>query len=193
MVKLHYLKQSEAWQPDADTISSFDGGYDPCRLHGPVRLVRLVTSGGIAPEGQTYRANNPQGSFWLAERDFLRLRNLAEADLRQQQGSGNFRNTFSDLVGLYMRHQLRDLLAVRRDWTPSFDGYMVLSIPRSCSAVALVGRVRQQPVYSPTFDGHATAQKAGIRLAGGLTQYVIDFQFPANRQLTTLVTGPLSL
>jgi len=178
MFKLDYLRTSDAWQPDADTASSFSGPCRACRLHGAARLVRLVTSGGQAPEGQFYGPNRPDGSFWFGEGDLLRLKAQAEADLRSQ---GN-----PDLVGkrlgMYLRHQFRYFLAVRRDWTPSFDGYVVLSIPAGDSLIALVGLVREQAVYSPEFPGEASARLAGLRLPGGLTQYVIRFDSPANQK-----------
>jgi len=183
MFKMEYLQPSEAWQPDADTISSFAGPYRACRIHGPARWVRLVTIGGQAPEGQRFRPNRLDGGFWFAESDFLHLKNHAEADLRTQGGGGQL----GDRLGMYLRHQFRDLLAVRRDWTPSFDGYVVLSVPAKASVIALVGRVKGQPVYSPTFPGEASARLAGITLAGGLMQYVINFEFTANRNCRSFI------
>jgi hypothetical protein len=49
---------------------------------------------------------------------------------------------------MYLRHQFRNLLAVRRDWTPSFDYYILLDIPANNGVVALEGFVAEQPVYS---------------------------------------------
>ena len=187
MFRLDYLQPSEAWQPDADTIRSFSGAGRPCRVHGVARLVRLVTFGGQAPEGQAYDPNRRDGSFWFAETDFLRLRSQAEADLRSQGNPGRL----GDRLGMYLRHQFRDLLAVRRDWTPSFDGYVVLSLPAGKWLIAFVGRVNEQPVYSPSFPGEASARLTGLRLAGGLTQYVINFDFPANRHGRRFIGAPL--
>lgn len=88
---------------------------------------------------------------------------------------------------MYMRHQFRNLLAVRRDWTPSFDYYLVLAIPAKEAVVALEGWVGEQPVYSDSFPGADHAKE--IRLAGGLRQYVIRFDFPANRKAATWFQG----
>jgi hypothetical protein len=186
MLKLDSIPASEAWQPDPDTISSFSGPYRACRLQGPATLVRLVTTGGRAPEGQRFEANRRDGSFWFTEQDFLRLKAQALADLR---GQGDPRR-LHDRLGMYLRHQFRDLLAVRRDWTPSFDGYVRLSLSAGESLVALVGAVDGQPVYSPSFSGEASSRQAGIRLAGGLTQFVIDFRFPPNRAHASRIVGP---
>ena len=188
MLKLDFIPASEAWQPDADTISSFSGPYRACRLKGPTTLVRLVTTGGRAPEGQRFEANRRDGSFWFAERDFQRLKAQALADLR---GQGNSKQ-LQDRLGMYLRHQFRDLLAVRRDWTPSFDGYVRLSLTAGESLVALVGAVKGQPVYSSGFPGESSARLAGIGLAGGLTQFVIDFRFPANRGHASRIIGPFA-
>lgn len=188
MVQLESIASSEAWQPDADTVSSFSGPYRACRLKGPATLVRLVTTGGRAPEGQKFKANRRDGSFWFAERDFQRLKAQAHADLR---GQGNSKQ-LHDRLGMYLRHQFRDLLAVRRDWTPSFDGYVRLSLTAGESLVALVGAANGQPVYSPNFSGESSARLAGIALAGGLTQFVIDFGFPANRGHASRIVGPFT-
>jgi hypothetical protein len=184
MLRLETLPPSAAWQPDADTIASFDGAYRVCRLHGPARLMRLLTLGGVAAEGQGYDPNAPQGSFWFAEANFQRLKMMAEADLRSQSGPGILPEaTMRSHLRMYLRLQLRDFLAVRRNWTPSFDRGARLSVPKGESLVALVGRVRWQPVYSPEFVGEPAArdlERMGLRLPGGLTQYVINFSFPTN-------------
>jgi hypothetical protein len=135
-----------------------------------------------------YEANHPDGSFWFAEEDFLRVRAEAEADLKRQGGQGS-PGQIRDRLGMYMRHQFRFLLAVCRNWTPSFDGYVVLAVPPGGSVVALVGRVKEQPVYSRDFPGEAEARRAGLKLEGGLTQYVINFKFAANRPAQAWVGG----
>jgi hypothetical protein len=190
MLKLEYLLPDEAWQPDIDTLNSFSGGCRACRVRGFARLVRLVTYGGRAAEGQMFAANNPSGSFWFEEEDFRRLRRQAEKDLNRQGGKKDFKASFNSLVGLYVKHQLRALLGVRRDWTPSFDGYVELAVPPAGFVVALVGRIREQPVYSPDFPGGESARHAGLTLPGGLTQYVINFQFAANRKYARRYQGP---
>jgi hypothetical protein len=177
MIRLDYLRPSEAWRPDFQTIVSFAMPHRACRIRGPARLVRLITVGGQAPEGQFFGPNDPEGAFWFAEDDFLMLKACAQADL----GGQGRPDRFGERLGMYLRHQFRDVLAVRRDWTPSFDGYVLLSVPAGASVTALVGWIKEQPVYSPKFPGEASGRLAGIRLAGGLTQYVINLKFPANR------------
>ena len=190
MIKLETIPSSQAWQPNADTVYSFAGGHRTCRVHGAARLVRLLSHAGQAPEGQFYGANRDDGEFWFAEADFLRIKAAAEADLRQQGGWDPARAR--DRISMYLRHQLRDLLAVRRDWTPSFDYYALLNVPGGESLVALVGKVRKQPVYSPDFPGEELARKAGLELPGGLTQYVINFTFPANQAMRPRIRSPIS-
>ena len=189
MFRLEYLAPTEAWRPGPDTIRSFAGGYRACRVHGPARLVRLLSHAGQAPEGQMYGANREDGEFWFAEADFRRIRAEAEADLRTQGGYDLARA--KERLSMYLRHQFRDLLAVRRDWTPSFDYYALLAVPAGASVVALVGKVREQPVYSKDFPGEELARKAGLKLSGGLTQYVINFTFPANQPLRQRIQSPI--
>lgn len=134
-----------------------------------------------------YQANREDGSFWFAEEDFQRVRARAEADLRSQGGKGDWQQRLKSRISMYMRHQFRNLLAVRRDWTPSFDYYLVLAIPAREAIVALEGWVGEQPVYSDNFPG--ADQAKDIRLAGGLRQYVIRFDFPANRTAAAWFQG----
>jgi hypothetical protein len=170
--------------PDAETASSFEGPYRPARVLGPARLVRLTTLGGVAPEGQFYRPNNPAGDFWFPESSFLALRRMAEADLRRQAGPrGLPAGVLSERIRMYLRHELRARLAVRRNWTPSFDQFARMTVPPGGSVIALVGKVRRQPVYSPEFVGEPAArelERKGLNLPGGLTQYVIRLDFKAN-------------
>lgn len=181
MFKLEKIEKSAAWEPKYDVKESFTGGnYEAARLHGPAMLVRLLCHEGVAVEGQPFDANRPDGSFWFSQDDFRRLKSEAESDLHRQN-KGQFRAPAKSLVGLYMKHQLRSLLAVRRDWSPSFDCYVDLHVPAGKHLVVLSGEVEAQPVYSPDFDGHEMARRAGLSLPGGFRQYVIDFNFPANR------------
>lgn len=181
MIRTQQIPRSAAWIPDRDTVNSFTNGiYQPCKILGPARLVRLLSHAGQAPEGQIYRANLEEGSFWFDEQDYFRIKAEAEADLRSQGGKEDASAKLKSRIGIYLRHQFRNLLAVRRNWTPSFDYYVVLEIPTGNSVVALEGSVAQQPVYSSDFPGAAAAKKAGIRLEGGLKQFVIDFRFTAN-------------
>lgn len=186
MPRIEHLSRSEAWQPDADTVTSFQhAAFTACRVLGPARLVRLLCHAGVAPEGQTYGANRQDGSFWFTEDQFHQLRAAAIADLRSQ-GGGSER----DRLRAYLRLQLRDVLAVRRDWTPSFDYFAVLAIPDGKAAVALMGKIAGQPVYDPSTYAGQQSSRQGVFLAGGLTQYVIDFRFKANSGLERCIQGP---
>lgn len=186
------IKLTEAWVPDSDTVQSFAHGYRACRLRGPARLVRLLSHAGRAPEGQIYGPNRLEGSYWFEERDLERLRRLAHADLKATSGPGE-KSGPSYRLGMSLRIQLRDLLAIRRDWTPSFDYRVILALPTGAALVALVGQIRGQPVYSEHVDGADGAAKAGITLPGGLVQYVIDFEFPANRSGLRFIGNPMPL
>jgi hypothetical protein len=189
MFRIEYLPPGSAWTPDAGTVGSFDGGWRAGRIHGAARFVRFLSHAGQAPEGQTYAANRQDGAFWLAEERFLQIKVRAEADLKRQPGAGPGRTP--NRLAMYLRHEFRCLLAVRRDWTPSFDYLARLTIPHGESVVALIGKIKEQPVYSPAFPGEASAREAGLKLEGGLIQYVIWFDFPANVKARNWITSPL--
>ena len=193
MIQVEPISLKDVWQPDQDLIQSFKGRYRAGRVRGPARLVRLLSHAGQAPEGQMYSSNLLDGSYWFAESDFLRIRNIAEADLKQQASRTKFQASLQTLTGVYLRHQLRFLLAVRRDWTPSFDYYATLVIPVGGSVIAYVGTIREQPVYSKEFAGEAAARQAGIKLDGGLTQYAIWFDFAANKPARQWIGAPVGL
>jgi hypothetical protein len=181
MIRTKDLRESDAWKPSVDERNSFDAGqYQPCELKGPARLVRLLAHGGKAPEGQSYNASRTDGPYWFAEADFLRMREEAKSQLSADLRSGETKETLDSRISWQMRFQLRDVLAVRRDWSPSFDYFIVLSIPEGKGVVALKGSVAGQPVYTNNFKGAARAKRGGIRLKGGLLQYVIHFDHPAN-------------
>jgi hypothetical protein len=181
MIRIEQIPRSAAWTPTPDTVNSFTNGiYRSCKILGPARLLRLLSHAGQAPEGQMYEQNLETGSFWFDEQDYFRIRSEAEADLKAQAGRDGHRERIKARTGMYLRHQFRDLLAVRRNWTPSFDFYIVLGIPANNAIVALEGSVSEQPVYDNAFPGAAAAKKAKIKLQGGLKQYVIDFRFGPN-------------
>lgn len=192
MIRTQQIPRSGAWTPDRDTVNSFTNGiYQPCKILGAARLVRLLSHAGQAPEGQMYKANLEEGSFWFDEQDYFRIKAAAEADLRSQAGKEDASAKLKSRIGIYLRHQFRNLLAVRRNWTPSFDYYVLLEIPAGSSVIALEGSVAQQPVYSSDFQGATAAKKAGIRLEGGLKQFVIDFRFPANSKAASWIDSTL--
>jgi hypothetical protein len=189
MIHLNYIAQAEAWTPSEKELGSFGVGvYQPCRILGPARLVRLLSHAAQAAEGQMYEANREDGPYWFEEADFLKIKAAAAAELKAQGRLSDPRARFKFLVGMYMRHELRNVLAVSRDWTPSFDYYLVLAIPAGASVIALEGTIGDQPVYSNDFTDQPTA--AGMRLIGGLRQYVIRFDFPANQQAVKWFEGP---
>ncbi|MFO1501430.1 MAG: hypothetical protein U1G07_24085 [Verrucomicrobiota bacterium] len=190
MIKIEYVPLACVWKVDQQTYHSFEGRFRAAKVNGPARLMRLLSHTGQAPEGQRYSANALEGSYWFAEEDFRRIQRAAARDLAQQRSPLDSGEKVAARLGIYMRHQLRQFLAVRRDWTPSFDYYAILSIPPGRSLAALVGKVRAQPVYSPEFDGEARARQAGLRLEGGLTQYVIQFGFPENRPARDWIQRP---
>lgn len=192
MIRIEPIPRSSAWTPSPDTVNSFSNGmYRPCKIVGAARLVRLLSHAGQAPEGQMYKANLVEGSFWFDEQDYLSIKFEAEADLRAQARTGDPQDKLGFRIGMYLRHQFRNLLAVRRDWTPSFDYYILLDIPANNGVVALEGFVAEQPVYSNVFPGAAEAEKAKIRLVGGLKQYVIDFSFPPNQRAVDWIAKSL--
>jgi hypothetical protein len=192
MIRTEQIPRSAAWTPAADTVNSFANGiYQPCKILGPARLVRLLSHVGQAPEGQMYKENLEEGSFWFDEQIYFRIRSEAEADLRSQMGRDDRQEKLKSRLGMYLRHQFRNLLAVRRNWTPSFDFYIVLDIPANNTVVALAGSVGEQPVYSNDFAGAAGAKKAKIRLEGGLKQYVIDFRFGPNAKAVGWIVKPI--
>lgn len=193
MARVEYISPSEAWTPDWPTICSFrSASFFPCRLHGPTRLVRLLSLAGVAPEGQAYAGNRTDGSFWFPEAEFRAVQSGAMADLASQSNGSSDPGRSRDRLRAYLRLQFRDLLAVRRDWTPSFDQYAVLVIPEGMSAIVLLGKVAPQPVYNPASNAGRVANSEGVVLGGGLTQFAIHFGFPANRGLTRKIIGPFS-
>src|SRR6266705_1788910 len=130
MIRVEQIPRSAAWTPSPDQVNSFTNGVcRPCRIIGPACVVRLLSHAGQAPEGQMYKANLDEGSFWFDEQDYFKIRTAAEADLRGQAGRDDAKEKLKSRLGMYLRHQFRDLLAVRRDWTPSFDYYIVLDVP----------------------------------------------------------------
>lgn len=186
MISLTTLPDSAGWERSADEVSSFRGPSRFAELGGPARLVRLlssVTGGGGArrsPEGESVMANRVDGKFWLAAEDFERMRARARAEIAAQARGGGFRASREQLASLHLRMQLREGLAVSRDWAfGDFGKYVVLSVPAGARLVVLVGTVEAQPVYSGDRPDLAEVAR-GMKLAGGLTQYVIRFDFPAN-------------
>ena len=165
------------------------------KLTGPGRLIRLVQFGKTTRTGEILQPSRFAGDCWFEERLFQRLRASALAELATQNGtqSGTAQYTpRKDLMGLHMKFNLRDSLAVSRDWN-DFDAYVSFSFGPNEAVVALVGKIKGQSYYSVNNPGHAGAESAGISLPGGEDQYVIDFSFPANRRLANRINGPVRL
>jgi hypothetical protein len=170
---------------------SFAGAPSPYRISGPLRLVRLMQNG---------RAR--EGEFWFEERVFNRLRQRAMRDLTRQSAANGqpFASSLQVLLGLYMKHCLRSDLAISKNWTSNFDSYVVLALSPQDSVVGWVGRIANQPYYSPPNPAdpdyakkkeiYDLAESAGVSLLAAETQYVIDFKFPANQSRLHLLQEP---
>jgi hypothetical protein len=179
MLRTEIIRVNEAWVglPDATVTNSFQGGYSPRRIFGPARLLRLLYGGGLGAEGFAKHPSNVPGQYWFAEADVLRIKNRLELDARK--GAPD-RATYLNRMAFALRNEFRQLLAVCRDWTPRFDTLARLTVPPGKSVVGLVGPARGQNVYSSSFPGHEQAVAPDTHLAGGLTQYVLRFDVPAN-------------
>jgi hypothetical protein len=188
------INPTAAFPLTAEQRLSFAGAPAPFRLSGPPGLIRLVEKGGLKA-----------GAFWFGEPAFSRLRAQAKADLaRQHPGEKEpFARPMKEMVGMYMKHCLRQDLAIRKNWTENFDSYAVLPLRPQDALVAWVGKVRPQPYYSKpdprglTKEEYAArmhvfeqAEAGGVSLMAGEDQYVIDFRFPANRMLEQRILGP---
>ena len=169
-----------------DTFQS--GTYRAKELKGPLQLIRLVNS-------QFYTAGSQKNvpSFWMRAPLFESMRRTAEKELRNQ----GIRDR-DGLVGIHMRFQLRDKLAVCGNWSP-LDSFIRLNLPKGSSVIAFVGKVKGQPYYDPSDkydpDAKAKSQQAsagGIALPGGAIQVVIDFSLPENRAMKRHISGPFT-
>ena len=193
-MKITPIKPTEAFSLSLDEQRSFRGAPTPCRISGPPGLVRLVQNGRRAV-----------GAFWFEEPVFTRLREKARLDLAAQNPGNKepFSIPMKDMVGLYMKHCLRSDLAICKNWTADFDSYAVLPLRPVDSLVAWVGKIADQPYYSPPSHGtlskkeyqdqmaiHDRAEAGGIRLLATENQYVIHFDHPANRPFESRIMGP---
>ena len=112
------------------------------------------------------------------------------ADLKKQ-GSVD-RATYLDRMAFALRDAFRQKLAICRDWTPRFDTFARLTIPPQKVVVGLIGEAKGQHVYSSAFPGHESAIAPDTNLSGGLMQYVIRFDLPANDAATNWIQDGLS-
>jgi hypothetical protein len=192
------IPRSSGFPTNPDIVASFEGS-DPgfFEVSGPGALARLVNRAGPRP-------TNPAGLFWMDEDVLLGVRDAARADLLQQlaQSSqpfapGQDRNAkkmhLRELVRNYMRHVLRFDLAICKDWTAEFHGYVRLPLTPTDKLIAMVGPIKRQPALSSADPQHAAVVANSIWLEGMATQYVIDLRFPANAPLAAKIEGPLEL
>lgn len=164
------------------------------QLSGPGTLVRLVQFAKRTYDGLDLKGSRVSGDFWFEEELLLRLREQARADLTQQQTAARraYTTPLSVLMGNYVRHCLRSDLAICKDWTNDFDAFVRLRLMPADHLIALVGPVARQPAYSASHPQHQAVVANNIWLDGQVTQYVIDFSFPANRPLVGHILGPFS-
>lgn len=173
-----------------DWLATFAGAPRLCELSGPGTLIRLVQFEKTTYDGLQVGNSRREGSFWFAEELLVRVRSEAKLELARQAVKTPFRRPMAELVGNYMRHVLRDVLAVSKDWTNDFDGYLRMRLFPGDKLLALVGAVKRQPAYSETHPQHETVLAKSIWLEGLATQYVIDFSLPENKPYVQRIQGP---
>ncbi len=191
-IRTEVIPFSEAWggMLDSTISNSFKNGYSPSRLHGPARFLRLLYEGGMGAEGFEKKPSHALGCFWFAEDDILKIKADLEADLKKQ-GSLD-RATYLNRLGFALRNEIRQKLAICRDWSPRFDAFARLTIPLQRMVVGLIGEAKGQNVYSSDFPGHESAIAPDTNLSGGLMQYVIRFDIPANDAATKWIEPRLN-
>lgn len=174
-----FLSSDEGFSNESYLSTFVPGTCKPCRIHGPANLVRLVDGSRYSPFGPS------PGDFWMEEIVFLNFMAAAAADLASQN-----RQPDPALTGLHARFQLRDGLAVSRDWS-NLDQYIRLVLPAGDSLIALVGPAAGQGYYSSNRpEDRARAGAAGITLPGLTEQIIINFNYPDNEPVRRYVSGP---
>jgi len=177
---IRHAKPPEGLNTASAIRATFDSsGSSIQKIIGPGSLIRLV-------DGSRYNPNHiSPAEYWMDEEVFRRALAAAHQDLKGQ-GHG----ARQDLLGLHARFQLRDGLAVSRDWS-NLDRYIRLTLPAGASIYASVGRTRTQPYYSSSKpEDQARANAAGVSLPGLSQQIVINFQHEANKPARRFITGP---
>ena len=178
-IRHEILSPDEVFSDSAYRSTFVSGLCQPCRLHGPGTLVRLVDSSRYSV------MNSSAGDYWREECVFRGFLQQARADLMSQGVTAS-----PHLVGLHARFQLRDGFAVSRDWS-NIDHFIQMDLPAGTSVVALVGPATSQTYYSSKQPvDQARAAAAGISLPGSLNQIIINFDFPANEPAKSLIRGP---
>jgi hypothetical protein len=186
------IHESQGFRVSPETRRSFAGNPTFHELSGPGTLVRLVQFGKTTYDGLELRSNRVSGEFWFEEELLLSLMRQARSELTQQQAAAKqpFSTPMPVLIGNYVRHCLRADLAISKDWTNDFDAFVRLRLMPADRLVALVGRVARQPAYSDKHPQHEAIVANNVFLEGRATQYVIDFNFPANCPFVGCILGP---
>lgn len=174
----------------SDWLATFAGAPTSCELSGPGTLIRLVQFAKTTYDGLQVGNSRRDGAFWFAEDLLVRVRSEAKLELARQAAGRPFRTPMAELVGNYMRHVFRDALAVSKDWTNDFDGYLRMRLFPGDKLVALVGAVKRQPAYSEKHTQHEAVVAKDIWLEGLAKQYVIDFSLPENKAYAQRIQGP---
>lgn len=170
-----------------EVAASFRGNRLNCFIVGPARLVRIGQLGGIGMGGNMLEGSVIAGRFWFSESFLKSLQAWAHKDLRDQ---GALKPGHQSFV---VKIELRQRLAICKDFTENLDVYSVLSIPAGKRMAVTIGVVAEQPAYSPTSPNHMTSESGGVRFEGGARQIVIDFSHPANIDAKSWIRGPFSL
>jgi hypothetical protein len=172
----------------ADVLATFEGAPKFFELSGPGTLVRLIQFDRLAEERRR------PGRYWFEEELLVRVKNQARSELAQQQRQAGrpFAAPFDSLVTLFMRHVFRNDLAVSKDWTNHFDGYLRIRLLPGDKLIALAGPAKRQAAYSEKHPQHDVVVAKEIWLEGQAVQYVIDFRFPANQPYVPRAIGPLT-
>lgn len=131
----------------------------------------------MSAEGFEKDPSNVFGSFWFDEDDVLRIKTRLEADLKKDPVD---RETYLNRMAFAISDSLRQMLAISHDWTPRFEFIARLTLPPQKSVVGLVGTARGQNPYSKEIPGYEKAIAPDTILSGGLKQYVLRFDLPAN-------------
>jgi hypothetical protein len=180
MIRTESTRIDEAWEGpvDATVVDSFQNNiYLPLRIFGPAQFLRLLYGGNLGAEGFAKKPSNVTGWYWFAENDVVAIKSALEKDLKPFSVD---RATYLNRMAFALRNEFRQKLAICRDWSPRFDFIARLTIPPQKSVVALVGIAKQQHVYSNRFPGYRAAIAPDTELSGGLKQYVLRLDMPAN-------------
>ena len=173
-----------------DVLRSFSSAPHWKTIRGPFRLVRFLADFEHNLEGTRGNLSSAQGRFWIPEIELMMIHSALRTGIT---GAPSDPETQRHRFGIGLRLFLRDLLAVRRDWTGRFDSMVRLSLSGKDSIFACSGRVASQPVYSDGIDGAERAKSSGLMLRGGFTQYYIDFRLPQNIAAKSLISPPIAI